>query len=134
MSLILAAMPSSAQFLKKLEQELVGGQQQTGQPAQPTLLGTVNLPPGQYLMTNVQSGQAFYVLVQGGQMYLSNQAVQQPQQQGFLPGVLPGQGLMPGQNGQGLPPGQQQQGGMGGFVERGLGNFLKNEIAPNPGQ
>src|SRR5262249_30319661 len=124
-------------------QELVGGQQQQ-QPApqaQPTLIGNVNLPAGQYLMTNVQTSQAFYVVVQGGQMYLSSQPAAQGQGllqgagQGVIPGV--GQGVIPGV-GQGLIPGQQpqqqQQGGVGGFVERGLGNFLKNELSPKPGQ
>lgn len=123
--LLIAAVPCQAQFLKKLEQDLMGGQAQgqqgavPAQQAQAMLVGNVNLPPGQYLMTNVQSGQAFYVVVQNGQMLLTGQPVA-PQT------VAPGQGLMQ----------QQPQGGLGGIIDNGIGNFLKNEVAPQqaPGQ
>jgi hypothetical protein len=57
------------------------------------------------MMTNVQTGQAFYVRIQNGQMFLSGQ-------QGTSQMMAPGQGGM-------------QQGAGGGF-----GNFLKNELTP----
>jgi hypothetical protein len=95
------------------------GQQQGsmfGQQAGATLVGNVNLPPAQYLMTNLQTNQAFYVTVQNGQMYLTGQP-------GGAQTMMPGQGMM-----------QQQQGGMGGLMNGGLGKFLKNELQPQQGQ
>jgi hypothetical protein len=122
-ALAFGGVPCSAQLLQKLEQGLMAGQGQQGmmpgQQAQATMIGNVNLPPGQYMMTNVQTGQAFYVAIQNGQMFLTGQQVA-PQM------MAPGQGMMM----------QQQQGGAGGLMNGGLGNFLKNELAPqrNPGQ
>jgi hypothetical protein len=128
---VLAVAPGNAQFLQKLEQGLIGGQGQAPgyngsgqqqmppgyngsgqQQLQPMFVGNVNLPPGQYMMSNVQTGQAFYVSVQGGQMYMSNQA---DSQQTFSPN----QGLL-----------QPQQGGVGGLIKSGLGSFLKNQMTP----
>jgi hypothetical protein len=106
--------PCQAQFLKNLQDSLLGGtagQQQANGVAQPQLVGSVNLPPAQYMMTNVQTGQAFYVTVQSGQMYLGGQQA---------PPVMPSQTVMP----------QQQGGGFGGMVKNGLGNFLQNQITP----
>jgi hypothetical protein len=100
------ATPCQAQFFKKLEQDLMGGQNPGQTQVQAQLVGNVNLPPGQYMMTNVQTGQGFYVVVQNGQMFLSGQ-------QGIPQTIAPGQGAI------------QQQGTGGGF-----GNFLKNELAP----
>jgi hypothetical protein len=116
-ALILVAIPCQAQFLKSLEKDLLGGQGQAqqqgavpGQQGQPSLIGNVNLPPGQYMMTNVQTGQAFYVSVQAGQMFLSGPPASQQM-------MAPGQGMMQQQQ-----PMQQQRGG--------FGNFLRNEVAP----
>jgi len=103
-ALIFIGIPCQAQILKHLEQDLMGGQGQTQVQAQ--LVGNVNLPPGQYMMTNVQTGQGFYVTVQNGQMYLS---AQQGTQQMMAPG---------------------QQGGMQRGTGGGFGNFLKNELTP----
>ena len=124
------ATPVHGQLLQKLEQGLLGGQQQgmPGQQTQPVLVGTVNLPQGQYMMTNVQTGQAFYVMVQNGQMYFS--------QPPAPPMMAPGQ--MMGQPGSMMPPGQmmqqQQQPGMGGFLRNGLGGILQKELAPQQQQ
>ena len=107
--------PCQAQFLKNLQDSLLGGsaaQQQANGVAQPQLVGQVNLPPAQYMMTNVTTGQAFYVTVQNGQMYLGGQQT--------APQVMPGQTVIP----------QQQGGGFGGMVKNGLGNFLQNQITP----
>ena len=109
LAIALAALPCQAQFLKKIEQELIGGPgtgQQgllPGQQPQATLIGNVNLPPGQYIVTNTQTGQAFYIAIQNGQVFLTSQ---QPSQQM----LAPGQGV-------------QQQGGLGGF-----GNMIRNEF------
>lgn len=139
-ALFFSGVPCQAQFLQNLEKGLLGGQGQ-GQQPQPVVVGNVNLPPGQYLMTNVQSGQAFYVAVQNGQMFLTGQPAP-PQMmapgQGYM--QQPGQVMMQPQ--QMMAPGQgmmqpQQPSGMGGLIERGLGGFLKNEMAPQqqvPGQ
>ncbi|MBK9144484.1 MAG: hypothetical protein IPM23_18495 [Candidatus Melainabacteria bacterium] len=108
------AMPCRAQFMKQLKDTLVGqGQQQLNQ--QPSLLGNVNLPPGQYMMTNVQTGNAFYVFVQNGQMFLSGGPPAQNQQM-----MAPAAGTTP-----------QSTGGM---IKEGLGNFLKNQISPQQQQ
>jgi len=109
-ALIFIGIPCQAQIFKKLEQDLMGGQSQGQTQVQAQLIGNVNLPPGQYMMTNVQTGQGFYVVVQNGQMFLSGQ---QATPQGMMP---PGQGGM-------------QQGAGGGF-----GNFLKNEFTPQQQQ
>jgi len=124
--------PCQAQFMKQLGQELLGGQGQgqlpgmqngqlggigLGQNQNASFVGNVNLPQGQYMMTNLQTNQAFYVTVQSGQMFFSADpnAAQQ---------------LVPGA--QGLP---QQQGGIGGMVKNGLGSFLKNQMQqPQPQQ
>jgi len=129
-ALAFAGTPCHAQFLQKLEQTLTGGQgQQQGMPGQLNqVIGNVNLPPGQYMMTNVQSGQAFYVAVQNGQMFLTGPGQQAPQ-------MMPGQGgggIFP-QQGQGFLQQQQGQGGMGGLIKNGLGNFLQNQLAPQQG-
>lgn len=120
--------PCQAQFLKTLQDSLLGGQngQQQGtalgqQP--PALVGTVNLPPAQYLMTNVQSGQAFYVTVQNGQMFLGGQQVAPQNFQSNQAPLLQQQQQT-----------QQGSGGFGGMVKNGLGNFLQNQIAPQQGQ
>lgn len=131
-----AAAPCQAQLLKKLEQGLLGGQNQMGglgqmngqgnisgqgnMNGQASLVGTVNLPPGQYMMSNVQTGQAFSVFVQNGQMYLNGQAQQ---------GLAPGQSMI--QQLPGMIPGMQQPNGMmpqQGGLKQGFGNFLKNEL------
>ena len=131
LSCLLAAAnvnPCEAQFLKKLEQSLMQGQGPNGLlgggPGQ--MAGNTNLPAGQYMMTNMQTGQGFYVTINPqGQMFITSPAGNQQQ-------------MMPGANGQGLPPQgvapalmqQQQSGGVGGMMKNGMGNFLRNELAP----
>jgi len=129
-AMALTASPCHAQILQKLEQGLLGGQGQQqgmpGQSTQPVLVGTVNLPQGQYMMTNVQSGQAFYVTVQNGQMYFSQSSAPPMMAPGSM---APGQMMPPGQMMQ-----QQQQPGMGGFFRNGLGNIIQKELAPQQQQ
>lgn len=99
----------------------IGGQQQVaGSPA-----GNTNLPPGQYMMTSMYSGQAFYVTVtQQGQMFAADprtvQVYFQPQgQQPLMNQGYQQQQMMPGQQ---MP----QQGG-------GFGSMLKNTLMNNLG-
>lgn len=130
LALLIVAIPcANAQILKKLEQELMSGQQgqggyMSGQQGQ-TPAGNTTLPPGQYMMTNLATQQGFYVIVNNnGQMFLSQPpSTGQMQMQGQ-------QMMMPGQ--QGYMP--QQQGGVGGMMKGGLGNFLKKELAPQQQQ
>lgn len=156
LSLLLAVPSCQAQFLKKLGQDLLNGNNNQNMPGQfgggtaGQPAGTTNMPPGQYMMTNMGSGQAFYILVDNnGQMYASV-----PGNNGMAPGMVqPGmgqvqQGGMGGllQQGAGLlqgggaqqqgfgQPAQQQQPGVGGMMRGALGNFLQNQIAPQPQQ
>ena len=94
--------------MKKLTDSLIG-QDQGMMNGQPSLIGNVNLPPGQYMMTNVQTGHAFYVQVQNGQMFLSAQPAQTQQQ------YSQGQNMQ--QSGKGL-----------------IKNLIRNQLAPQPQQ
>lgn len=129
-----SVQPCEAQFLKKLEQQLMQGNQ--GQAGllggQGQAAGNTSLPAGQYMMTNMQTGQGFYVTVNPqGQMFVTSPANGQQQQQ-----------MMPGANGQGLPPQgvapgvmqQQQSSGFSGLMKNSVGNFLKNELNPGAQQ
>ncbi len=140
LALLFVAAPANAQFLKKLEQEFA--QSQTGQGALGGLgsllpgqggsqsAGTTSLPAGQYTMTNMQTGQAYYVMVNtSGQMFASvapgGGGMMQPNAQQYMnPQQLQQQQMLQ----------QQQQGGMGGMMKGGLGNFLKQELAPKQPQ
>jgi hypothetical protein len=111
-ALLFLASPGQAQLLQKLEQGLMGGQQQQGM--RPGFIGNVNLPPGQYMLTNTQTGQALCVAVQNGQMFMQQSSPQM---------MAPGQGMM-----------QQQPGMFGGGGGGGIGNFLKNGFNPQQQQ
>jgi hypothetical protein len=115
LGVLAVAVPCQAQFLKKLEQDFLGGLGQSMAPQQqPTLIGNVNLPPGQYVVTNTQTGQAFYVFIQNQQMYLTGSQAS-PQ-------------MMPGQRG--LQPNLMQPPSMGGFIQGGnwKDRVLRNEL------
>lgn len=128
---VAAAAPCQAQFLQDLkDQFLGGGGAAAGQyQQQAQIIGNVSLPPGTYMMSNVQTGQAFYVSVQNGQMVLA-------QQPGATPNtVAPATGGPGGALGGLLAPQQQQQygqpqqgNGLGGLVRSGLTNFLQNQM------
>ncbi len=162
-SLAMAVPASHAEFFKKLGQDLLNGatgQNMPGQfgggtAGQPA--GTTNMAPGQYMMTNMHTGQAFYILVDNnGQMYASvpnngmTPGMVQPgmgqmgmgQTQGGMGGLLQqGAGLLQG-GGMQQQPGfgqtgqqqQQQQTGVGGMMRGALGNFLQNQISPQAPQ
>lgn len=159
LSLLVSVPSCQAQFFKKLGQDLLNGatgQNMPGQfgggtAGQPA--GTTNMAPGQYMMTNMGTGQAFYILVDNnGQMYASI-----PNNNGMQPGMVQpgmgqagvGQGGMGGllQQGAGLLQGggqqqgfgqtgmqQQQQPGVGGMMRGALGNFLQNQVSPQAPQ
>jgi len=143
LAMTFCAMPCQAQFLKDLGKELLGGaggqqmqqQQQTGAAGTPA--GSTSLPPGQYMMTHMGTGQGYYVMVDNnGQMYASvpqgNQAPAAQSTGGPLGGALGG--LVPQMNGQTQPQQQQQQqGGFGGFVKGTLNNMIKNQLSPAQG-
>lgn len=141
LAMTFCALPCQAQFLKELGKELLGGagaqqmpgqQQQAGAPA-----GSTSLPPGQYMMTNMGTGQGYYVMVDAnGQMFASvpqGGQVQAPQAvSGPLGGLVPqlgGQAQLQQQQ----PQQQQQQGGFGGFVKGTLNNMIKNQLTPSQG-
>lgn len=132
---VAAATPCQAQFLQDLkDQFLGGGGAAAGQyQQQPQIIGNVSLPPGTYMMSNVQTGQAFYVAVQNGQMALVPQPGVAPNTvaptTGGLGGALGGL-LSPQQPQQQLygQPQPQQGNGLGGLVRSGLTNFLQNQM------
>ncbi len=96
--------------------------------------GSSNLTPGQYMMTNLNTGQALYIVIdQSGRVYAQDPRVLQ-----FV--VQTGQGQTGiGQVGIGQPgigQGQlgypQQQGGLGGLLKQGLQDMVKNKLTPQP--
>lgn len=122
-----SSAPSQAQFLKKLGEEFLGGAQQgqqqgvPGAQGSPMPAGTTSLPAGQYMLTNMQTGQGFYLMVNNnGQMFVSSPAAGQQQ---MMPGMAP-QTMAPGQ----VP--QQQSQGFGGMMKNSLGSFLKDQLIP----
>jgi len=122
----LSAPAYADSLLNQLTQPLTQPLMQT--QAQVNLIpsGQCNLLPGQYMLTNLTSGQSLYVVIsQNGQLLaqdprilqfnvqqLSQQQVQQVQQQAQTQT----------QTG--------QKSGLGGMLKQGLGNFLQNELMP----
>lgn len=87
-------------------------------------IGRSTLNPGQYLLSNLQSGQSLFLVIDGnGRMLaqdprgvtLSMQPLQQPNLQ---------QQLLPGQQQQILPGQQQPNSKWGGLLKQGLDAFL----------
>lgn len=93
------------------------GQAQFGQPqVDPSQPGSTTLAPGQYLLTNLSTGQSVYVIVTPtGQMFTQNPPAMQGTGQQALPPQLP-----------------QQQPGLGsalsGFLKQGMSNYLQNKF------
>lgn len=78
--------------------------------------GSTNLSPGQYMLTNLNSGQALYVVIdQSGQLY-----AQDPRLLQFV--VQQGQGQM------GAPA--QQNKGFGGMLKQGLEDLVRTRMTP----
>lgn len=83
--------------------------------------GTTNLPPGQYALTNLNSGQGYIVVVsQNGQIFAQDPRLLQ---------VSIGTAAQPLSGQPGLLPGNTQ-GGIGGMIKQGLGSFLQNSLTP----
>lgn len=93
-----------------------------GQPANLVPSGNTNLPSGQYMITNMNSGQSYYAFVnQSGQLLVQDPRALQfsVQQQGAQIGTA-----VSGQS-------QSQSGsGFGGFLKQGLQNMLQNQLSP----
>ena len=95
--------------------------------------GQTALPAGQYVITNITTGQALYgVVAPGGQLLVQDPRVLQISVSAAPP-VLTQQGSVPGQPGvPGQPAGTQpQQNSMwGGMLKQGFNSFMKNQMAP----
>ena len=78
--------------------------------------GNSNLTPGQYVLTNLGTGQALIVVIdQTGRLFAQDPRLLQ---------VVVQQGVQPGQPGIGqVQP--QQQGGFGGLIKQGLEDLVK---------
>ena len=95
--------------------------------------GQTSLPAGQYVITNVTTGQALYgVVAPGGQLFVQDPRVLQISVSAAPPvlnqqGAFPGQPAAPGQQ----PGAQPQQGSMwGGLLKQGFNSLMKNQMAP----
>lgn len=107
------------QMLQQQQQGQQGqlqGQQMPGQTASMPS-GTSSVQPGTYMMSNMETGQAFFVnVVPGGQMFAVDP---RSVQVSFSP--MGGGGMMQ----------QQQSGnGLGGMIKGTLGNYLEKKLAP----
>lgn len=112
-ALLLAGLPCAAQVFQN------AGSQISLVPA-----GQTSLPAGQYVITNIGTGQALYAVVQaGGQMMVQDPRVLQISVTQAAPAPLSQGQIQPGQPGQ---PGNA----WGGMIKQGLGNFLQNKFAP----
>ena len=88
--------------------------------------GSSNLTPGQYMLTNMNTGQALYVVIdQSGRLYAQDPRVLQIVVQTGQPGGI-------GQAVPGAQPGTPQQGGFGGLLKQGLQEMMKNKLTPQP--
>lgn len=95
--------------------------------------GQSNLTPGQYMLTNMNSGQALYIVIdQSGRLYAQDprvlQFVVQTGQAGIGQAGIGQAGIGQGQTG--FP---QQQTGLGGLLKQGLQDMVKNKLTPQPG-
>ncbi len=96
------------------------------QQSQMVNAGTSTLPPGQYVLTNLNTGLALYVVIsQQGQLLAQDPRLLQ----------ISAQPLSTQQAQQVVQQQQQQQQptGFGGLLKQGLGSFLQNQLAPGTG-
>lgn len=86
--------------------------------------GNSTLPPGQYVLTNLNTGLALYVVIsQQGQLLAQDPRLLQ----------ISAQPLSAPQAQQVVQQQQQQPTGFGGLLKQGLGSFLQNQLAPGAG-
>lgn len=103
------------------------------QPANMVPMGNTNLPTGQYMMTNMNTGQSYYVFVSGtGQLMVQdpralNISVQALNQAPATP-VTPAVGAPA--NPQNATGGR----GFGSILKQGLDTFLQTQTQPTPSQ
>lgn len=125
-------------FLKDMAKNMItgGGQQQQQQGVGGNAVGQASLPPGQYMMTNLSTGQGFYVFITGqGQIVAQDprllQVTVQPLQAGGGGFIQPAPGgLMPQQQGYGQPQQPQQGGGLGSMMRGALNNYMQGQGQP----
>lgn len=83
--------------------------------------GTSTLPPGQYMLTNMNTGLALYVVINPqGQMLAQDPRLLQ----------ISAQPLSAQQAQQVVQQQEQQPASFGGLLKQGLGSFLQNKLAP----
>lgn len=94
------------------------------QPGGLLQFGTTSLPTGQYMMTNINTGQSYYIFInaQGQLMAQDPRALQFNVQQLNIPAVTAA-GTAPAATT--TTPGQ---GGFGGMLKQGLNSFLQNQM------
>lgn len=100
------------------------------QPGGLLQFGTTSLPSGQYMMTNINTGQSYYIFInaQGQLMAQDPRALQFNVQQLNIPAAsVPGASnattttTAPNTTG-------PAQGGFGGMLKQGLNSFLQNQM------
>jgi hypothetical protein len=112
-------------------QSILGGGPAQGSAQNPSLVnaGSTNLPAGQYMLTNLNSGQALYVVVNAqGQLLAQDPRyleinVTAPANAAAIPGTaIPGAAI----------PGQQQQsgGGFSGLLKQGFESYMQKKMTP----
>lgn len=90
------------------------------QPGGLLQFGTTSLPTGQYMMTNINTGQSYYIFInaQGQLMAQDPRALQFNVQQLNIPaGTVPAATTT-----------TPAQGGFGGMLKQGLNSFLQNQM------
>ncbi|MBX9939531.1 MAG: hypothetical protein K2Y32_09770 [Candidatus Obscuribacterales bacterium] len=103
------------------------------QPANMVPMGNTNLPTGQYMMTNMNTGQSYYVFVSGtGQLM-----VQDPRALNISVQALNQAAAAPVTPTAGAPANPQNAAGGRGFgsiLKQGLDTFLQTQTQPAAGQ
>lgn len=94
------------------------------QPGGLLQFGTTSLPSGQYMMTNINTGQSYYIFInaQGQLMAQDPRALQFNVQQLNIPAAS-----VPGTTNPTTTTGPAQ-GGFGGMLKQGLNSFLQNQM------
>lgn len=93
------------------------------QPGGLLQFGSTSLPAGQYMMTNINTGQSYYIFInaQGQLMAQDPRALQFNVQQLNIPATS-----APGATNATTP--SPAQGGFGGMLKQGLNSFLQNQM------
>lgn len=96
-------------------------------------VGTSTLPAGQYLMSNLATGQSLFVIVSPqGQMTAQDPRAIQVSLGASATMPIGAQPGAPATGGQ--PAGAQGSGGFGGLLKQGLDSFIQNKFTQPQGQ